>query len=67
MPARVQREAAWILSETGHHELDARLAEIVESVASSRGPDDYDDEVRHAASVVASLRGSEDPGVQDRL
>jgi hypothetical protein len=67
MPRWLHREVAWILSETGHHELDARLAEIVETVASSKGPAQYDDEVRLATAVVACLRGSEDPGVQDRL
>ena len=65
MPAWLRREAAWILSETGHHELDARLAAIVESAAMARHPADYDGEVRLATSVVACLRDSKDPGLQD--
>ena len=56
MPVWLRREAAWILSETGHHELDARLAAIVESAAMTRHPADYDDEVRLATSVVFCLR-----------
>lgn len=67
MPAWLRREAAWILSETGHHELDARLVAIVELAALARHPADYDGEVGLATSVVACLRGSEDPGLQDRL
>ena len=61
MPVWLRREAAWILSETRHHELDGRLAAIVESVAMTRHPADYDDEVRLATSVVFCLRDSKDP------
>lgn len=67
MPIWLRREAAWILSETGHHELDARLVAMVESAAMTRHPAAYDDEVRLAASVVTCLRNSEDPGVQGKL
>ena len=67
MPAWLRREAAWILSETGHHELDVQLAAIVESVAATRRPADYDEEVRLATSVVFCLRDSEDPDIQEQL
>ena len=67
MPAWLRREAAWILSETGHHELDVQLAAIVESAAVTRHPADYDEEVRLATSVVFCLRDSEDPDIQEQL
>jgi hypothetical protein len=67
MPLWLRRQAAWILSETGHHELDIQLAAIVESVATMRHPADYDEEVRLATSVAFCLRDSRDPDVQKQL
>lgn len=66
-PARLRREAARILSDTGHHELDGELAAIVESVASEGGPDRYDEHIQFAMSVAACLRDATNPEVLDRL
>jgi len=66
MPEWLHREAAWILSETGHHELDARLVVIVEDTAMRRHPADYDEEVALAISVAGCLRDS-GPAIQEQL
>jgi hypothetical protein len=67
MPVWLRREAAWVLCQTGHHELDGQLVAIVESAASAGQPGDNDDNVRLGASVVACLRDAADREVLDRL
>jgi hypothetical protein len=67
MPVWLRREAAWLLGETGHHELDGQLVAIVESAVSTGEPGDNDGNVRLGASVVACLRNAADPQVLDRL
>ncbi|MGH3897452.1 MAG: NACHT domain-containing protein [Pseudonocardiaceae bacterium] len=66
-PAWRRREAASIAAATGTRGLDDRLVEIVEHVARTSGPCDYDEELQVAGYAALALAGCDDPSQIARL
>jgi hypothetical protein len=64
---RIRVEAAHILSDSGCHELDERLVQILETIAATRDSDYRGDDTRLATSLIYALGQSTDPALLDRL
>jgi hypothetical protein len=63
----VRREASRILADSGCHDLDPRLVEIIEDIAR-RHPSDYlGEDVRLATALVFALDACDDQGLLERL
>jgi hypothetical protein len=65
--AWVRREAARLLGDSGCRDLDERLIEVVEDIASRHPVVYLGDDVRLATTMVFALDGCDDPGLMDRL
>jgi hypothetical protein len=59
-PAWMRREALRIIANTKLRALDSQLVEMVETVATNYGPDDYNNEVQVAAFAANALRACDD-------
>lgn len=63
----VRREASRILADSGCHEQDARLVEIIEDIARRHPPDYLGEDVRLATALVFALDDCNDEQLLQRL
>lgn len=66
-PVWVRREAARLLGDSGCRDLDERLVQVVEGIASRHPAGDLSEDVRLATTMVFALDGCDDPELMDRL
>lgn len=66
-PVWVRREAARLLGDSGCRDLDERLVEVVEDIASRHPAGYLGEDVRLATTMVFALDGCDDPDLMDRL
>ena len=66
-PAWVRREAARLLGDSGCRDLDERLVQVVEGIASCYPAGYLGEDVRLATTMVFALDGCDDPDLMGRL
>lgn len=66
-PVWVRREATRLLSDSGCRDLDERLTEVIEDIASRHPVGYLGQEIGLASTMVFALDGCDDPELMDRL